>query len=204
MVNISSEKEKYVRAVGVRERMREMLLEKNTSLSAKETLLENLQKALIIVQKVAEETQKQIEYHISNLVTMALSSVFPDPYEFSLRFVQRRNKTEADLIFSKNGNEGDPMEVSGGGALDVASFALRAAVWSLKPTRRVLIMDEPFKFVSRDLQPKCFDMMKMISEKLGIQLIVVSHVPEIIDKADKVFEVVNQNGVSIVEEEENV
>ena len=156
-----------------------------------ETYLENCQKARIIVQTVAEQTQKKIEYHISNLVSMALASVFPEPYEFALRFVQRRNKTEADLLFMKDGNEGDPVDISGGGALDVASFALRVAIWSIKPTRNTLILDEPGKFISRDLQEKFSGMIKHLSTKLGIQFIIVSHVPEIQESADKVFEIKN-------------
>lgn len=58
--------------------------------------LDNLLKARSVVQIVAEQTQKKLEYHISNLVSMALASVFPEPYVFNLRFVQKRNKTEAE------------------------------------------------------------------------------------------------------------
>jgi len=48
---------------------------------------ESLLKARAFVQKVAEDTQKRIEFQISNLVSTALAAVFPDPYEFKLRFV---------------------------------------------------------------------------------------------------------------------
>jgi DNA repair exonuclease SbcCD ATPase subunit len=151
---------------------------------------------------VAEETQKKIEYQISNLVSLALSSVFPDPYEFKLRFVMRRNKTEADLLFIKRGNEGKPIDVSGGGALDVASFALRIAVWSIKPTNNVIIQDEPFHFLSRNLQAKCSQMIKMINQKKisgkRLQFIIVSHIPEITEAADCVFNITYENGISIV------
>ena len=168
------------------------------NLSAEETYLAVHQKARIVVQTVAEQTQKQIEYHISNLVSLALASVFPDPYVFVLRFVQRRNKTEADLLFIKNGNEGRPLDISGGGPVDVAAYALRPALWSLKPTRNSFILDEPFKYVSRDLQSKCSEMVHTLGERLSIQHIIISHIPEIIDKADTVFEVNNVDGVSEV------
>jgi len=185
---------RYNKAIGQRDLLVKQLTDTETSLINAELHLENCQKVRSYVQIVAEQTQKKIEYHISNLVSMALSSVFPDPYEFILRFVQRRNKTEADLIFMKDGNEGDPMDVSGGGALDVASFALRAAAWSIKPSRKVLFLDEPGKFISRNLQEKFGEMLKMISNKLGIQLIVISHIPEIINNADKVFNILNNKG----------
>jgi DNA repair exonuclease SbcCD ATPase subunit len=185
---ISDLRKRHIQEIAKRDALRNHLAETKSHLATEEIYLENCQKARAIVQIVAEQTQKKIEFHISNLVSMALASVFPDPYEFALRFVQRRNKTEADLIFMKNGNEGDPIDISGGGALDVASFALRVAIWSIRPTRNTLMLDEPFKFVSRDLQPKCSNMIKYLSEKLKIQLIIVSHIPEIIDRADKIFE----------------
>jgi len=164
---------------------------------------DNTLRARIIVQKVAEDTQKQIEYHISNLVTMALSSVFPDPYEFKLRFIQKRNKTEAELLFIKRGNEVDDiLENGGGGVADVASFALRIALWSIRKTRPTIILDEPFKFLHNPtFQRKTSEMLKEISKKLGIQLIVVSDQENIISAADKVIEIVNVDGISVVKDE---
>jgi DNA repair exonuclease SbcCD ATPase subunit len=132
------------------------------------------------------------------LVSIALAAVFPDPYAFVLRFVKRREKTEADLIFVKDGNEGSPMDVSGGGPLDVASFALRTATWAIKPTRNVLILDEPGKYISRDLQSKFSEMIKYLSVKLELQFLIVSHIPEITECADRVFNVANEQGISIV------
>lgn len=154
--------------------------------------------ARAIVQKVAEETQKKIEFQISNLVSLALASVFPDPYKFDLRFVQRRNRTECDLIFSKNGNETDDILFSGGGGVaDVASFALRIALWSLKKSRATFILDETWKFLHSPVyQEKVSIMLKELSEKLGIQIIMISDQLNILNAVDKVFRVENSNGNS--------
>lgn len=162
--------------------------------------LEDTQKARSIVQLVAEETQKKIEVHISNLVTMALKAVYPEnPYDFKLRFVLRRNKTEADLVFVKGENETDDiLNAGGGGPADIAAFALRIACWSLKKTRNVFLLDEPFRCISQDKQEKCSEMIKEISGRLGIQIILISHLPDIIGSADKVINVKNINGESQV------
>jgi DNA repair exonuclease SbcCD ATPase subunit len=189
---------KLIKQTVEKEILQKNLAETKSSLEKEEMFLDNCQKARTIVQIVAQETQAKVEYHISNLVSMALSSVFPDPYEFSLRFVQRRNKTEADLLFVKDGKEGYPLDMSGGGPIDVASFALRVATWSIKPTRRTIVLDEPGKFISRDLQIKFSEMIKHLSSSLGLQFIIVSHVPEITEAADKIFEVTNKNGESKV------
>ena len=165
--------------------------------------LSNAEKALKLVDKVARQTQEKLQYHISNLVSMAQASVFDDPYKFEVEFVQRASKTECDLWFTKNKERLEPMLSSGGGALDIASFALRCAFWSLqslsgKRTRPIIILDEPFRFVSVDLQSRCAEMIKQISSKLKIQIIMVSHLPNIIDTADKVFRVVQEKGRSEV------
>lgn len=164
----------------------------------KEEHLVNLEKAKEVLQIVAKQTQDNLTYHISGLVTTALSSIFPDPYEFVSEFVVRRDKTECDLYFTKNGDRFDPFASCGGGPVDVASFALRLVAWSLKKNSPVIILDEPFKFLSVDLQPKASQMLKTLSQRLGLQIIMISHLPNIIDSADRVFVVekgtVRQNG----------
>ena len=163
----------------------------------------NTLKAREIVSMVAQNTQKAIEIHISSLVTMALSSVFPDPYEFQLRFVQRRNKTEADLIFLKKENEVDDiLENGGGGVADVASFALRIALWSLKKTRPTILLDEPMKFLHNPVyQEKISDVLKEISGRLGIQIIMVSDQQALLKSADKVIEIINIDGISLIKDD---
>ena len=193
---IGSLRTKYEQAIGQRDMLKKQLTDTEIRIETQEAHLENCLKARSIIQTVAETTQRKLESHISNLVTMALAAVFPDPYTFILRFVKRREKTEADLLFVKDGNEGSPMDISGGGPLDVASFALRTATWAIKPTRNVLILDEAFRFVSRDLQSKCSEMVKHLSVKLGLQFLIVSHIPEIMECADKVFAITNKDGVS--------
>lgn len=180
---------------------KEKLEREKTELSAK---MDNLLKARSVVQIVAEQTQKKLEYHISNLVSMALASVFPEPYIFNLRFVQKRNKTEVELVFTKNGNETDDILNSGGGGVaDIASIALRISLWSIKKTRPTLILDEPLKFLhSPEYQEKASQMLKEVSEKLGLQIIMVSDQRNILEYADKVISVVNKNGTSMIENNE--
>ena len=92
------------------------------------------------------------------------------------------------------------MDASGGGAVDVAAFALRVASWSMQHprSRATIILDEPMRFLSTDLQPKASEMLKQLSEKLGLQFIIITHEEELADEADKVFEIRQRKGVSEV------
>jgi DNA repair exonuclease SbcCD ATPase subunit len=156
------------------------------------------EKAREIVRTVGIATQQQLQYHISDITSLALEAVFDDPYELKVEFVQRRNKTECDLLFVRDGNDLDPISASGVGAIDIASFALRIASWSMSipHTRNVIILDEPFKHLSVDLQDKASSMIKEVSQKLGLQFIIITHDPTLASYADKVFEISIKKRVS--------
>jgi DNA repair exonuclease SbcCD ATPase subunit len=177
--------------------LKEGLKQETKSLEAEKTKLERLDKVQGLFQKAAENTQKNLEVHISKLVTTALSAVFDSSYEFSLEFIKKRGKTEADLWLIRNGEKMKPIDSVGGGVLDVTSFALRIAFWALtKPTRPVFILDEPFKHLNSARMGKAMDMLKMLSEKLGLQIIMISHIKKLIDGADKKFDISIHNGIS--------
>lgn len=163
----------------------------------------NHEKAREIVRQVALSTQEQLQYHISDITSMALESIFPNPYELVAEFVQRRNKTECDLYFQRDGNRINPIEASGVGAIDVATLALRVAAWSMKTphSRNVLLMDEPLRYLSVDMQEKASQMIKELSERLGLQFIIITHEAALAEHADKLFRVRIKNGKSKVTEE---
>jgi len=166
-----------------------------------------ISKAQLIIQTVAQQTQQQLEYHVSELVTLALSGVFPRPYRLNLDFELRRGKSEADLTFSPPGSDVkiDPINASGGGAVDVASLGLRMSMWSLKRprTRPTFFLDEPFKNINdpgrkRGLHARAAEMLKEISRKLKVQMVVVTLTDELIEVADRVFDVSQRRGRSRV------
>jgi len=163
-------------------------------------ILEDVIKAQKIIQEVSAATQEQMAMEISDLVSLALAAVFSDPYEFKVAFVQRRSRTEADLLFARGGEVHSPMFSSGGGPVDVAAFALRISLWSLtKSTRPVIVLDEPFKHLSRDLHGRAAEMLQTLSKELGLQIIMVSHSEDLIEGANKVFYVTIKDGISKVE-----
>ena len=175
---------------------------KDLKLNQKESRISflDIEKAQIIIQSVAKDTQNQITEHISDLVSMALAAVFPDPYEFNIEFVEKRGKTEAEISFIRNGEKINPMQASGGGAVDIASFALRVALWSLQrpKTSNTIILDEPMKFLSKNMIDKAGEMIKLLSEKLKIQFIIVTHIVQLSEYADKIFNIENRKGISYV------
>lgn len=160
----------------------------------------DIEKALILVQKAALQTQMMLRVRLTKIVTTALRAVFVDDnLEFDLTFDTKRGRTEAVIEVGENGVFTNPMEGHGGGVVDVVSFALRAAFWSIAQNRPVMVLDEPMKFLSRDLVHNAADMMQMVSKELGLQIIMVTHIQEFIDGADEVFNVFREGNVSRIE-----
>ena len=159
-----------------------------------------LEQAHVLVLSVAKDTQEQLVYHISDLCSLANSAVFDNPYRVRLSFESKRGRTEARVVFCRDGNEMDPEDSSGGGTVDVAAFALRVALWSLQRerTRPVFILDEPFRFLSARFQSRACAMLREISRQLKVQIIMVTHEGELMDAADRVFNVSLKNGTSVV------
>jgi len=159
-------------------------------------------KARELMQKAAELTQKNLEEHLSKITTKALDIVFEEEAPlFIVRFISRRNVSECDMFFSDDGvNEMNPLDSCGFGAVDVASFALRVSIWALSKTRNCLIIDEPFRNLDEERMPRASQMLKILSDELQIQMIVVTHETYLEDAADKVFVVTKKNKISSVKE----
>lgn len=156
-------------------------------------------KARWVLSEVTRLTQEKVKGYIENLTTMAIQAVFDREYRFVADFKIARNKSECYFSVKEGVNEYVPKEEQGGGIIDVISFALRVVLWSLeKPrSRNVLILDEPFRFLGK-LQEKAGQMVKEVAEKLGIQIIMITHDFELSEIADKSFFVEQKNGISKV------
>lgn len=137
----------------------------------------SLREALAVATEVAKQVQEEAHQSIAEVVTFSLRAVFDDPYQFKILFEQKRGRTEARLVFERHGLEVDPLTASGGGVVDVAAFALRLSCLMLsRPSvRRVLVLDEPFKFVSPEYQDRLRDLVQTLAEKMDCQFIIVSH-----------------------------
>lgn len=162
--------------------------------------LHRYEQAREIIRAVGLQTQSQLSYHIGDITTLALESIFPDAYEVVAEFVQRRNRTECDLYFQRDEMKIDPLMAAGGGVVDVASFALRAASWSMQfpRSRNTLFLDEPFKHLSASLLPLASEMLKQISQKLGMQIIFITHSEELAIMADRTITVSINKGCSTI------
>jgi len=157
------------------------------------------EQALAVFSTTNSITQANLEKQLCDITTAALAAVFDtDPYTFKMNFVERRNTIECDLVFERGGHEISPFDDSGFGVIDVASFALRISFWRFSKTRPIIVMDEPFRNLDRAKHTLLAELVRRLCEELGVQVIAVSHIPELAAQAHNNINVVMKKGVSNV------
>lgn len=138
--------------------------------------LESTIEAQEIVQGIAQTIQQKAHEQISSVVTRCLNAVFEDAYDFRIKFERKRGKTEAKLVFSRDGVEfDDPLNEIGGGVIDVAALALRLSciLLSRPYKRRFVVLDEPFKNIrGLDNKERTRKMLLKLAEELKIQFVI--------------------------------
>lgn len=199
-INLHSARINLERKKGARDKLVKQYKEIQNKLEHLIKESEVAEQAHVAIQEVAKLTQKELEYHVSNTVSRGLAAIFDDPYKFCLEFVLRRDKTEADLIWERDGSQYLP---NGGGVRDISSFALLIAMRSIqaRPGAPFFALDEPFKGLKPSgLQTRAGVMLREISKGLGLQLLIITHDAAIIESADTSYEVTQEKGVSLVNE----
>ncbi len=202
--SISSFRAKLERRKGQQEQVQkdvDLIIE---SITDNKKALKRHEKAREVIRQVGFKTQQQLSYNINEITSMALNAVLKYPYDLELEFVERRNKTECDMYFVRDEIRIDPFS-GGGGAVDVAAFALRVASWSMQTprTRNVLVLDEPFKHLKgEEANRKMLAMVQKISKELGLQIIMVSDErvsrEATMEATDALFEVSIKKGITKV------
>lgn len=190
-------KEKLNRAIIKRQSNIELLAQRKQRLEEIKTETEEVLKSLSVCQEVAKEVQSQLSVKIETITNLGLQTLFGDEYTFRLEYITARGKTEVEFnLYDKMGNQIDPMVQSGGGLVDAMTLCLRIAVYNISHVDNVIVFDEAMKFLSKGFREKAAELIHTLSERLGLQIIEVTHIPEFMDNSDKQFVIRKVNGVS--------
>lgn len=157
-------------------------LKEREAMNAAEQLAADTVEAQRVAQLVAQGIQQHAHEQIAGMVSRCLAAVFDESHTFQIHFDTKRGKTEARFVFRQGGHEIDPMTASGFGMVDVAAFALRlSALLLARPARRrILILDEPFRFVSKEYRAPLRVLVETLSRELKVQFVIVTHIEEMV------------------------
>jgi len=158
-----------------------------------ERKVDDLEEARKIVAIVAKATQVQFKEYVENLVTLALQSVFPEKnYKFINQFELKNNKSVAHLLVQQGDDDEpfEPKDENAGSMINVIAFTLRFVLWNLQTprSRATIILDEPFPATGR-LAPIVGQLLKEISHRLKLQIIMITHEDSLAEVADRAWRV---------------
>lgn len=130
---------------------------------------------------------------MENLVTSGLNHVINDQ-KLSFRI---RQEAQYDRIAMKFGIEqltdagtveGDPINSFGGGAAVLISLILRIAVMSKMKMGNLLLLDESLAALANVYVPNAAAFMRQLSEKTGVNILIVTHNPTFLEYAHTAYE----------------
>lgn len=203
---VSTIRTRLERVKGERDILQRQLIsvKKDQEYESKE--LEFIAEAQQILQQTATQTQNRLSFHISEFITSALKSIWGEnAYKYELRFVEKRNRTEVEMVLKTQDGEVSLDNLnnirSGGGVLDIVALALRIALWSLQPNKQsMMILDQPLSNLDMNHLPKAGQLIDELSNKLEMQFVMINHNPALADIADKTFYVEKVDNKSTVKE----
>ena len=174
------------------------LSDSTESLDQTEVLIQENLEQRDIARKAAGLVQDNLAAKLSGIVTKAISTVFEEPIEFVVQFVERRGVSECDLSLKIGEDYYDILNEQGGGVADVCSMCLQMAFIMMSQVKRVLVIDEPARHMDVVAQERFIAVLKQLCQELKFTIIMVTHSQSFSDNADKVFTVTKKGGVSYV------
>lgn len=194
-------KDKISRLKGQRKILRDQIRRAQKVIKDSEQKSEDHQEARRLIASASELAQRQFKNRVEELITLAIQAVFGPGLTFVLDIRKSRNKTECRPLVKEGDDLYEPRDDMGGGIVDVISVAWRFVMWSLqsKRTRAFFLLDEPFKFVGKgELLDKAGQLLVKLARRLGIQILIITHEPQLAEIGNSAYKVIKTNGRSVV------
>jgi len=207
---VALRKQAYERRVGQKEALEEQLREIDEMLARKDERQRILEEANQILQATSEQARDLARKSVEAIVTEALRAVFGDTENIraKIAFHEVRQKPEAELLVVTDTPDGEveapPEDANGGGVVDVVTLATRLAeieLYADPPLQGAIWLDEPTRNISSpEYRQAVAQFLADYTRRFGRQMIVVTQHQETVYAADKAFTVQMVDGVSKVEE----
>lgn len=175
--------------------------ELESKISAGKELHSQLQEVLEVINTTGVVAQKQVKDIMEELVTDVIQSVFGPEYKFVVDNTVRSNRPETFFYVEKNGLRHTIEDEHGGSLAVLIAFALRVIICVIteEDIRKTIILDEPLKDADKRKLVFLGEMIKQLTDSLGVQFIMVTHEEQLIAAADRAFRVSQENAISSVE-----
>ncbi len=152
-------------------------------------------KARLLLEQYSEVEQEQLKEKVTSLVSRGLQTIFGPEYAFRIEMKTLRKQAAMEFTIIRDLVERDPMGSHGGGLVNVIALVLRLTIVALTPgLSRTVVLDEPFAQLSQGYLDGMGRFIRELVDATGMQLIIVSHEPEIADVADQAYHLYRVDG----------
>jgi hypothetical protein len=127
-----------------------------------------------VLQTAAESLRERMKVELEHVATRVLRYVFQRDYKVEFKVEVKHGQVCAECWVSEDGVASKAVGGHGGGVLDVLAYILRVTVLRSMDGRKVLLADEPFKFVN---SPDAMDRIRELAAEIskgGVQQVFVS------------------------------
>lgn len=138
---------------------------------------------------------------VERLMTEGLQAVFPDQ-DLAVRAVveTKRGKISVDLLtVQRQGDtviEGLSSDAFGGAVSTVESVLLRILVMQRRGIRSLLLLDESLPAFDANYVINMGNFLSLLCERLGLDVLLVTHNPALVEAADRAYRVVKRSGAT--------
>lgn len=156
------------------------------------------------IEEVASNERNTVKEKVEKLITSCLHEVYDDSYSVEFDYGMKNSKTSVDIYIVRKCDDGmiikRTIDGIGGGVADTVSLPLKLIVlMNDQDCDKVLFVDEPGKHLDTTRVKNFAKFLKIISEKLGVQIIMSSHHECMNDYADNIHQVTLNSSVSEVQ-----
>ena len=161
------------------------------------------QEALSFLEDLANGRRGAMKGKIEGIITEAQHLIYDDSYSTDLTYSVKNNRSHLAIEMvreTKKGTVRRDMGGFGGGMSDTMSVPLRLMVlMGAKQTDKVCFLDECWKHIDPDKVELVAKFLRVLVDRLGIQVVFLTHHQMMRGHADRVCEVSESGGKSNVE-----
>jgi len=143
---------------------------------------------------------------VEKLLTEGLQTIFEDmDLQVKAHVELQRGKVSVDLVtLQKQADgtvtEGDATDAYGGSVATVQSVLLRLIVILRRDMRPIMLLDESLGAVADHYVPAVGKFLSMLSERMGVNVLAVTHNPTLVEAADRAYRIRKSDGAATFRE----
>jgi DNA repair exonuclease SbcCD ATPase subunit len=161
------------------------------------------QEGLSFLEELANGRRGAMKGRIESVITEAVQLIYGPSYKVELSYSFKNNRSCLEIEMVRNTEQGEirrDMGGFGGGMADTISVPLRLMVlMGSRQTDKVCVLDECWKHMDLERIELVGKFLRLLVDKLGMQIVMCSHHEKMREFADRTYEVSEENGMSKVE-----